>query len=111
VRFGRDDLPLRRPAIAYLSGLRAGHFVTLRPVGITGTMVQVIDPPDASRIMDYQPLLARPDWTGRLLVPRTAGDDLAEWSWFLVLLLLPLAVGPPRRWVFRRWFGPVPPVR
>jgi ABC-type bacteriocin/lantibiotic exporter with double-glycine peptidase domain len=71
VRFSQKDEPLKQPAIALLEDARGGHFLVLRPVGSTGTMVQVIDPPHAPWIMDYDRLLAGPKWTGRLLVPRS----------------------------------------
>ena len=72
VRFscGREDMPLTRPAIAFVNGARGGHFAVLRPVGATGTMVQVIDPPGAPRITDYDRILSSKAWTGRVLVPR-----------------------------------------
>jgi len=70
VRFGKGDAPLRRPSIAFLIGDRGGHFIVLRPVGTTGTMVQLIDPPNAPQIMDYDRVLATRAWTGRLLLPR-----------------------------------------
>src|SRR5262249_50665333 len=45
IRFGKRDVPLDRPAIAFLNHSGSGHFVVLRPVGVTGTMVQIIEPP------------------------------------------------------------------
>lgn len=44
VRFDRGDRPPDRPAIMFLKDGQGGHFAVLRPVGTTGTMVQVIDP-------------------------------------------------------------------
>ncbi len=38
-----------RPAIVYLMDNAGGHFAVLRPVGTTGTMVQVLDPPTLRR--------------------------------------------------------------
>jgi len=71
MRFTKTDEPLKRPAIALLEDSRGGHFLVLRPVGSTGTMVQVIDPPHAPWIIDYDRLLAGPKWTGRILIPRS----------------------------------------
>jgi ABC-type bacteriocin/lantibiotic exporter with double-glycine peptidase domain len=102
MRFGAGDVPLDRPAIAYLRGPTEGHFVVLRPVGVTGTMVQLIDPPDDPRIIDYEELLSRPDWTGRILVPQTMGEVLRPWAWFLAILLLPFGFKAVRRKANRR---------
>jgi ABC-type bacteriocin/lantibiotic exporter with double-glycine peptidase domain len=72
VRLAKLDKPLTRPAIAFLKDGKAGHFAVLRPVGTTGTMVQVIDPPSAPWIADYDRLLSAKAWTGRVLVVREA---------------------------------------
>ncbi len=54
-RLSRDHLPLDRPVIAYYNvpGRQLGHYVVLVPVGTTGTMVEMIDPPYHPRIVDY----------------------------------------------------------
>ena len=70
VRFAKGDKALNRPAIAFFQDKKGGHFVVLRPVGATGTMVQVIDPPHAPQIMDYDRILSAKPWTGRILIPR-----------------------------------------
>ncbi len=70
VRFGKGDQVLTRPAIAFFKSAKGGHFAVLRPVGTTGTMVQVIDPPHVSRILDYTVVLSAKSWTGRVLVRR-----------------------------------------
>ncbi|MGC8642079.1 MAG: cysteine peptidase family C39 domain-containing protein [Isosphaeraceae bacterium] len=41
VKFVKGDKPLDRPVIAFFQNTRGGHFTVLRPVGTTGTMVQV----------------------------------------------------------------------
>ena len=61
---------ISRPVIAYLSGSPTGHFVVLCPVGTTGKMVQIIDPPHAPRIVDISRLASGRNWTGRILVRR-----------------------------------------
>ncbi len=57
------------------------------------TMVQVIDPPNVPRVMDYQRLLSDNSWTGRLLTPR---DRRAWWSgriaWFAAGVFLVSAI-------------------
>jgi len=72
VRFGKGDKTLDRPAIAFFKSAKGGHFAVLRPVGTTGTMVQVIDPPRVSRIVDYTQVLSAKSWTGRILIARDA---------------------------------------
>jgi Peptidase C39 family len=70
VQFGRGAKPLDRPAIAFVQDARGGHFSVLRPVGTTGTMVQLIDPPHPPWIGDYDRLFAGSSWTGRILLPK-----------------------------------------
>ncbi len=70
VRFSRGDKPLTRPAIVFLNDAKGGHFAVLRPVGTTGTMVQVIDPPAVPWIADYDRVVSTKSWTGRILTPR-----------------------------------------
>jgi Peptidase C39 family len=70
VRFTKGDKALERPAIAFLKEANGGHFAVLRPVGTTGTMVQVIDPPAAPWIADYERIFSAKPWSGRVLVPR-----------------------------------------
>jgi len=70
VRFAKGDSRPNKPMIAFLKDARGGHFAFLRPVGTTGTMVQVIDPPYPSWITDYDRLLAADSWTDRVLLPR-----------------------------------------
>ena len=72
VRFTKGDKALKRPAIAFLKDVKGGHFTVLRPVGTTGTMVQVIDPPHAPWIADYDRVFATKPWTGRILSPRAS---------------------------------------
>lgn len=70
VRFAKGDRALDRPAIAFVKEAKGGHFAVLRPVGTTGTTVQVIDPPHVPWITDYDRLFASRHWTGRILQPR-----------------------------------------
>ncbi len=72
VRFVQGDKALDRIAIAFTKDSKGGHFLVLRPVGTTGTMVQVIDPPHAPQVIDYDRLLESRAWTGRILLPRDA---------------------------------------
>ena len=70
VHFVKGDKAFTRPAIAFLKDAKGGHYSVLRPVGSTGTMVQVIDPPHAPWIADYDRVLSAKSWTGRVLIPR-----------------------------------------
>jgi hypothetical protein len=68
VQLSKGDRPLKRPAIAYFYDRKGGHFAVLKPVGTTGTMVQLIDPPLSPQILDYDRLFSWDSWTGRALV-------------------------------------------
>lgn len=99
IRFGKNDAPLDRPAIAFLNASGEGHYVVLRPVGFTGTMVQVMNPPLVPRVIDYKNLFNTPSWTGRLLVPETAFEYWAPrlgGGVALVVLLATALVSPFR---------------
>jgi ABC-type bacteriocin/lantibiotic exporter with double-glycine peptidase domain len=91
IRLDRLDLPLIYPAIAFLSNAGEGHFVLLRPVGTTGKVVQVLDPPSAPAVMDYEQLLASPSWTGRMLVRETPTEWFISWIWLGIPCALLLA--------------------
>jgi len=67
VRLDENDLPPDRPGIAYLNNRGKGHFIVVKPVGNTGRMVQIIEPPYAPTVTDYDRLMNRNDWTGILL--------------------------------------------
>jgi hypothetical protein len=70
VQRARGGKPLDRPAILFSKLPGGGHFAVLRPVGTTGTMVQVIDPPHAPWIADYDRLALGAAWTGMILIRR-----------------------------------------
>lgn len=102
VKFAKGDKPLDRPAIAFFQDARGGHFAVLRPVGTTGTMVQVIDPPRVPMIIDYDRILSLKGWTGRILLPsppwyrrRATLTAVAGVSLLLVLLAYARRHRPP----------------
>jgi hypothetical protein len=70
VRFAKGDPNPDRPAIAFIKSERGGHFTVLRPIGTTGKMVQVIDPPIPPWTTDYDRLFVDGLWTDRILAPR-----------------------------------------
>jgi hypothetical protein len=59
VRLTRDNVPLDRPVIAHFGAEHEGigHYAVLAPVGETGTMVQIIDPPYHPKIIDYASII------------------------------------------------------
>lgn len=83
VHFGNGDKALTRPAIAFVEDKRGGHYAVLRPLGTTGTMVQLIDPPHAPWITDYATLFSSRNWTGRILIPR--GTWWTRYTYFGIL--------------------------
>lgn len=83
-RLGTGDWPLDRPALVHLDEGRAGHFVVIRPVGHTGTLVQVIDPTRAVEVRDAAALFADRSWTGMALVPLRMRDR----AWYRPVVVL-----------------------
>ncbi len=82
VKLGAADFPLDRPALAHLERDGHGHYVVVRPVGHSGTLVQVIDPGRGPLVIESADLLASPEWTGRALIPDRASrvSSLAPWG-------------------------------
>ncbi len=74
----KEDRAIDRSMIVFLKRERGGHFVFVRPIGNTGKLVQAIDPPFATAVMDKADLLAMPEWTGLALVP--SGDRRFWWA-------------------------------
>jgi Peptidase C39 family len=74
----KEDRAIDRPMIVFLKRVQVGHFVFLRPVGPTGKLVQVVDPPFATAVMDKADLFAMPEWTGLALVP--SGEHRLWWA-------------------------------
>ena len=77
VKLENAGLDFDRPALVYLDRKPHGHFVVVRPVGHSGTMVQMIDPNLSPVVMDATRLYAMPDWTGLALMP-------GRTDWFLM---------------------------
>jgi len=91
VRFVKGDSALDRAGIAFVKDAKGGHFLVLRPVGTTGTMVQVIDPPHVPVITDYDRLFTSRAWTGRILQPRDPWHVRHAIPLVLAALSVPLA--------------------
>jgi Peptidase C39 family len=105
VRFAKGDKALVRPAIAFIKDVKGGHFMVLRPLGTTGTMVQVIDPPNVPWITDYERLLVSRPWTGRILLPRDPWSVRYAIPLVLACLCVPLVSFSV--WRRLRTFGPI----
>ena len=65
--------------------------VLLRPVGMTGKMVQVLDPPSAPAVVDYEQLLSSQSWTGQILLQQTPRWWFNRWIWLGIPCALLLA--------------------
>jgi hypothetical protein len=61
--------PPDRPALAYLRVGLHGHYLSLRPVGHTGSLVQVVDPNHNPYVLDASRLYSSTGWTGIVLIP------------------------------------------
>ncbi|RUL81427.1 cysteine peptidase family C39 domain-containing protein [Tautonia sociabilis] len=72
VRLDPAAWPMSGPAILHLQRGRAGHFVVIRPVGQSGRLVQLLDPPSTSEVLELDRLARSPEWTGAAIVARPA---------------------------------------
>ena len=72
VRWPSGPTPPDRPVIAFLDRKPHGHFVTVRPVGHSGKLVQVFDGETDPKVIDAAKLIATSEWTGLILAPRRA---------------------------------------
>jgi hypothetical protein len=86
VYLGQDVAAIDRPMLVFLKVDRQGHFLVIRPVGHTGTLVQVIDSGQPPRVMDKAELVSSDQWTGVALVPRRT-----NWTLMTTLGLLATA--------------------
>ncbi len=59
--------PPERPALAFLKNGDHGHYVVVRPVGHSGSLVQVADLDLAPSVVEASKLYARSHWTGMVL--------------------------------------------
>jgi hypothetical protein len=75
---GPSDTPFDRPVIAHIGfgETRSGHYVVLVPVGRTGTMTQMFDPPYHPHITDYTKLFVANRGSMRILRPVYDGETL-----------------------------------
>ena len=81
VKLSRDAPAPRTPALAYVRIGAHGHYVVVRPVGHTGSLVQVIDSNRDAEVIDARTFFQSSRWTGLVLVPRQG-----TWGLWLVIL-------------------------
>jgi hypothetical protein len=76
VKLGPHDFPLDRPVIAYTHRHRpgGGHFIVIQPVGVTGTLVQILEPPYPPQVIPYDNLIALHPLPLPVLIPRSPID-------------------------------------
>jgi hypothetical protein len=99
VRFERWVRQPEGPALVHLLRGPHGHFVTVRPVGHTGKLIQVIDGDLAPEVVDAKEWAASSEWTGFALVPaRTPWSLYIAWVLAIVAASV-LAIG----YVSHRW--------
>lgn len=85
--------------IVYLLGARGGHFAVLNPVGTTGSMVQLIDPPYPPRIVDWERLLTAKEWTGIVIAPKPRSSSALGIS--MIALSAVASMIAARQWKMR----------
>lgn len=69
VKLSGSPKDLDRPALAFIKEHGGGHYVVVRPVGHTGTLVQVLDNHGPPTVWNADVLFGASDWTGLALVP------------------------------------------
>ena len=101
VRLTPDNVPLNRPVIALFGAAqgRPGHYAVLVPVGETGTMGQMIDPPYHPKMIDYTSIIP-PGSSIKVLYPlrfwETRSFLALGIGMAIVAVAIPLAVGRGR---------------
>ena len=68
VHLGSPDIVPDRPFIAHLRSGSSGHFVVIRPIRASSRYIQIIDPIFGNRILRFEELIHRDDWSGCVLV-------------------------------------------
>jgi len=89
-RLDEDDFPLAKPVIVFIRFGTHGHFATLRPVGDSGSLIQISDPPHHPQVIDYEDLVRTRYWTGMVLVP---ASPRAQRMWRTLTLFAALGLG------------------
>lgn len=69
VKFDPDGFQPNAPLIAHLTRNDMGHYVILQPVGHSGHLIQVLDPPDLVEVLDSDDFARTSGWRGVALAP------------------------------------------
>lgn len=70
---------VREPAIAFLRFSHSGHFVVLRPIGDSGTLIQMVDPIGEAFTTNWSTVTKYEGWTGVALVRYNPTWDWLAW--------------------------------
>lgn len=73
----KEERAIDRPMIVFLKRGPHGHFLVIRPLGVTGKLVQVIDSVRPPGVEDKADLTASPEWTGIALI--SEGSNGPKW--------------------------------
>ncbi|MGE3820096.1 MAG: cysteine peptidase family C39 domain-containing protein, partial [Isosphaeraceae bacterium] len=88
----RQAASIDRPFLIHLRRGDHGHFLTIRPVGHSGNLVQLLDSLHPPMILDKDDLIQSPEWTGLALVKSEASTySTLAWALSLVCLCAGLA--------------------
>jgi hypothetical protein len=68
VQIGTRPADIDRPLLLHLRRGNHGHFVTVRPVGHSGKLVQLLDALRSPIVLDKADLVRSPEWSGLALV-------------------------------------------
>lgn len=77
----------RDPAIVFLSDRKNGHFVVVKPVEGSDSLIQIYDAPAPTRIVNADIFQSDPHWTGRLLLMESSRFKRFQ-SMILVMIFL-----------------------
>lgn len=97
---GKHASLIDRPMLAFIKdkGAKIEHFLVVRPVGHTGSLVQLIDSNGPPRVIEKVDLVSSYQWTGVVLAPTRTNWAIVEWSGLLAAsAMLSLGLSIARR--------------
>lgn len=100
VKLSAGDFPLREPHILHFSRGPVGHFMVARPVGQTGRLIQLFDPPSNYLFVYQDDLLNDPTFSGYALRPVTWRRRVVEWSKHI--MVFSVGAGAVAAWIILR---------
>jgi hypothetical protein len=107
VRLKNGNRQPDRPILAFVKRGSHGHYLVVRPVGHTGSRVQVIDSNREPVVMDAAVLYASPEWTGLALISERPNLPARMVGGMVLLLALALVAGIGKRGRWKEWAGEV----